>query len=56
MAQAVCDYFNDSEKMGQLDSLLKELELVLEENNEKQYLENQKGDARKRISFFAAVL
>ena len=40
MAQAVCDYFNDSEKMGQLDSLLKELELVLEENNEKQYLEN----------------
>lgn len=40
MAQAVCDYFNDSEKMKQLDSLLKELELVLEENNEKQYLEN----------------
>ena len=40
MAQAVYDYFNDSEKMGQLDSLLKELELVLEENNEKQYLEN----------------
>lgn len=40
MAQAVCDYFNDSEKKEQLNSLLKELELVLEENNEKQYLEN----------------
>ncbi len=40
MAEAVCAYFRDPQKIEQLNALLQEVELVQEENNEQPYLAN----------------
>ena len=38
MAEAVCDYFKDQQKLNELKALLEEVELIKEENTEQPYL------------------
>ena len=53
MAEAVCAYLNDPQKIEQLNALLQEVELVQEENNEQPYLANLTFVITGSVNYFA---